>query len=153
MPRPTPLSIRIAAKAEQERECLIWKGATDKKGYGMVWVTPTGCMLVHRATWIDHNGPIPRGMIVMHACDRPPCINLSHLSLGTQTDNQRDAVQKGRHVRGERNGTAILTNAQVREIKQRLAAGESPNRIAPGYGMSKSAIWSIKTGRKWKHVT
>jgi hypothetical protein len=39
---------------------------------------------------------IPDGMEVMHSCDNPPCVNPSHLSLGTTKDNAQDRELKGR---------------------------------------------------------
>ena len=51
----------------------------------------------HRLAWEMHNAePIPDGMVVMHTCDNPRCINPEHLVLGTLSDNTRDAVAKGR---------------------------------------------------------
>jgi hypothetical protein len=35
--------------------------------------------------------------VVMHLCDRPICVEPSHLFGGTPKKNVRDAVQKGRH--------------------------------------------------------
>ncbi len=40
--------------------------------------------------------PLVRGEVVCHHCDNPPCLNVRHLFVGTQTDNMRDMAQKGR---------------------------------------------------------
>lgn len=54
----------------------------------------------HRWAWEQAHGPIPVGMVVMHGCDNPPCVNVAHLSLGTQMENIADRVRKGRSARG-----------------------------------------------------
>ena len=39
---------------------------------------------------------VPADLVVMHTCDNPPCVNPTHLRLGTQLDNIADRDAKGR---------------------------------------------------------
>ncbi len=53
-------------------------------------------MLVHRFVYQEIFGAIPEKMLICHKCDNPSCINPLHLFIGTNLDNVRDAVNKGR---------------------------------------------------------
>lgn len=56
---------------------------------------------VHRLSmWIFNNFDITNNMIsILHKCDNPPCWNPEHLFLGTQSDNRKDSILKGRSVK------------------------------------------------------
>lgn len=74
--------------------CWIWTGHVLGNGYGA-----HGKRYAHRFSWeLAHGRPITNGQHVLHACDRPLCVNPAHLFLGTAKDNHDDAVQKGRKV-------------------------------------------------------
>jgi hypothetical protein len=51
---------------------------------------------VARAAWMKAYGPIPDGLEVCHTCDRPHCVYLPHLWLGTQLENVQDMDSKDR---------------------------------------------------------
>lgn len=79
--------------------CWEWIGARTAYGYGQAWVARPmrTSVMAHRAAWAMERGPIPPGLLVLHSCDNPPCVNPAHLFLGTQSDNMLDSVSKGRH--------------------------------------------------------
>jgi hypothetical protein len=132
--------------------CIEWTGLRDK-GYGQIY--REGKMVrTHRLAWELKHGPIPKGMKVCHSCDNPPCCNDEHLYLGTDADNNADREAKGRgkQPKGEANGNSKLTEADVREIRRRLAAGEFQHVLALEYGVGLNAINCIKTGKTWKHL-
>ena len=104
---------------------------------------------VTRWVWEQVNGPIPDGMVIMHTCDNPPCFLLDHLRLGTKAENSADMRDKGRSAKGSRNGMSILTEDQVREIREMMAAGYMQKHIAKKFKVSPSTITSIKKGRRW----
>ena len=126
-------------------------------GYGRVAILRTGRgslrFFIHRLSYEHFHGPIPKSAVVCHSCDNRWCCNPDHLFLGTQAENLRDMVRKGRSRTGERHHNVKLSETDVMEIK-RLAAGGSilQRAIAAQYGIAQPTVSDIVTGRKWKHL-
>lgn len=112
----TTLAAKLEANSvpEPNTGCRLWLGGHTKAGYGRVGLGRRGVSrYAHQAAYELAHGPIPPRLCVLHHCDQPCCIEPSHLFLGTQADNSRDMVAKGRnfHVthpervaRGDRTG-------------------------------------------------
>jgi hypothetical protein len=143
-----PLGERFFEKVEciPFHPCWEWMGAKSHNGYG---VTSVGrkSLRAHRISWELHNGPIPDGLLVLHRCDNPSCVNPEHLFLGTHADNMRDAARKGRISREPK--YFKLTRGDVAEIRKRLAAGETQQSIADIFDVSKACIGNIHRGKTW----
>jgi hypothetical protein len=92
-----PIYERLIRRIRVEGECWIYTGCLDHKGYGTISTEVHGRpRKAHRVCYEHHFGPIPEGHGVLHRCDTPACVNPAHLFAGTQTDNMRDMVAKGR---------------------------------------------------------
>lgn len=76
-------------------ECWEWVASGDSDGYGQLMVGKR-MKKAHRVAWELANGPIPDGSFVCHHCDNPSCVRPSHLFLGSNSENMRDMVRKGR---------------------------------------------------------
>jgi excisionase family DNA binding protein len=96
----------------------------------------------HRVSWEMENGPIPAGMMVLHKCDNPPCVNPAHLFIGDNADNMADASQKGRLVAGSGRPPRLLT---IPEAAESLGLASSTVRRQVGRGR----ITGTKFGRDW----
>lgn len=143
--------IEMHSIPEPNSGCLLWLGSTlPGRLYGRLSYRGTQ-YLAHRAAWMARHGAVPKGLVVRHKCDNPACVNIEHLSLGTQADNIEDkrARNRFRSPRGEAHPFAKLTAADVREIR---ASAAKSAVLAPRYGLTPSAITSIRVGRRWRHV-
>lgn len=149
--------------------CWEWmSGPENRYGSFSLGRKADGGMVAHRFSWILAHGPIPSGLFVCHRCDNRKCVRPSHLFLGTQADNMRDMVEKGRSPKGEKHGrvkdpsciprgeaigTAKLTDAQAQEIVARYCAGGvSSNDIATEMGVTKPCVQRVLRGKTWAHL-
>jgi len=93
--------------------CWLYPEIVSNTGYGHTQISTDGKRrnwAAHRLMWVLEKGPIPKDMLVCHTCDVRNCINPAHLWLGTNTDNQRDRVKKGRHKGGKKIGDPRLVS-------------------------------------------
>ena len=141
-------------------DCWIWTGATYDSGYGQLVINGKKTR-AHRISYEINIGIIPEGLLVMHSCDNPPCVNPNHLSLGTVADNNDDCQKKGRKTQsallimhGEGNPSSKLTKSQVLNIRERYIPRDAQNggaALAREYGVSRQCISHIIRGETWTH--
>jgi hypothetical protein len=152
-PKPPPQHYDVDAASG----CWEWNRGKSPIGYGNTRYNGRGCS-AHRAYYAHYVGPIPAGSVVMHSCDNPSCVNPEHLVLGLPRDNSQDMQAKGRSAgfvgkqTGEAHHRAKLTADDVREIRRRMAAGESRASVARAFDTSPANVWGIVIRRYWKHV-
>lgn len=148
-PRPS-VSARFWMKVHKGDGCWTWTAARDKNGYGFFRMNGKQCH-AHRVAWILQNGQIRDGLWVLHKCDNPPCVNPSHLFLGTVLDNHHDMDSKHRRVitRGENNYLAKLTEVEARAI---IRAEGTQQSIAEIFGVARTTVSRIKAGVRWPQL-
>jgi hypothetical protein len=149
---------RFWEKVDTSGDCWTWTGAKSPLGYGYFNAGDNDIVFAHRWAWAFERGLIPNRLFVCHHCDNPTCVRVDHLFLGTNTDNVRDMIAKGRgrktgFARGESINTAKLTEHGVRLIRERHAAGESIRSLAREHGVNWYAIQAVVRRKTWKHVT
>jgi hypothetical protein len=138
--------------------CWLWKGCRDKDGYGKLTVMrPSGKSSyrpvgAHRISWEIHFGEIPEGMLVLHRCDTPRCVNPAHLFLGTPNDNMQDKVKKKRHSFGTKNGIAKLTESDVIKILSGEKTWTRARELALELGVTPENVSMIMHRKSWKHM-
>ena len=94
--------IEQRCEAVTESGCWLWLNFTDRFGYGRITVRVGPSKRVkhysaHRYSYEAYNSTsLLPGAVVRHKCDTPACVNPDHLVIGTQLDNMRDAIARGR---------------------------------------------------------
>lgn len=135
----------------KESGCWEWRGkiqSSTRYGRVSLGVRANRQDYAHRVAWMLANGPIPRGGVVRHTCDNPPCVNPAHLLIGTRQDNIQDMVDRRRHNHGERHNWAVLTDAQVAEIRAAVASGRIHKDVAEEYGISRGHVSELVSYKK-----
>lgn len=132
--------------------CWLWTQYIDPEGRGQSVVGKKYGLSrrVHRLAFELWKGHVPKNMLVCHHCDNPKCFNPDHLFLGTHADNTKDALDKGRLAVLERHSQAKLNWDKVREIKDRIKAGETYRDISKDFGVTESNIRAIGIHKTWR---
>ncbi len=143
------------SKVEKTGTCWNWTGSKNSGGYGTITVIRDGIeyQQSNRASWLFQRGHIPDGLYALHECDNPSCVRIGpgHIYLGTAKQNAIDAVTRGRKLamRGEKNGSARLSDAQAQQVRDDLSNGMQRKDVAARYGVSMPTIYRIIQGSRY----
>lgn len=147
------LPLRFARKcgAPDANGCIPWLGSATSKGYGIFWYGSEGQKRLkttaHRLAWALKNGDIAPGLLVLHSCDNPRCVNLAHLSIGTPQNNTDDMVSKRRHAWRERTPWQKLNATDGERIRDLRRTGCTQQQVADWFGVSRPLISLIESGK------
>lgn len=134
--------------------CWEWRAKRFPNRYGCLRYGSKGkTWLAHRFSFEIFYGHPPHGFIVRHDCDNPPCVNPSHLSIGTQADNARDKIKRFRSLKGTRCPAAKLTWKKVLEIRGLYKTGRFTQvQLGRKFGVNQSHISSLVNEIKRKDM-
>lgn len=124
--------------------CWPWTGASINDGYGQLRIGRQR-ILAHRLAYTLAVADIPAGLCVLHSCDNPICCNPRHLRIGSQHDNQLDAMSRGRWDYRRR-----FTQDQVRQIRAAVDAGATIKQLAAAYRVHYATIHGIIHGDTYR---
>lgn len=141
-------------------DCIISNKSKNKQGYARVWHKGK-CRQEHRIAYCISKGiDIDKinGLMILHSCDNPSCINPDHLSAGTHKDNMDDMKNKGRQrngfqkCRGNDNKNTKLPYEMIAEIKRNYQPHHKKfglKALAENYGVSTTTIANALHDRRW----
>lgn len=130
-------------------DCWLWLASKDKDGYGRY---RHGRKIFQSNIFAYHvtKGDIPKGYVILHSCDNPPCCNPNHLSSGTHLDNMLDMVAKKR----DKNGLEPqLTHEQIKMCRESFwYQGVKAEDLAILYDIPRPTMDSLVLGRSWGQI-
>jgi hypothetical protein len=136
-----------------ENDCWKWIASCDTAKYPTIRVGHKLCRASHVAFELYNNVTIPNGMVIMHSCDNPNCVNPKHLSIGTKALNNLDKKQKGRcnSCKGELHPMRKLTQKDVDKIRKLFSTGNHKYiEIASLFNVDRTTISNIVNQRTWR---
>ena len=145
--------------------CLVWVLSSGSHGYAQGY-DGVSVVLAHRLRWWAEGNRLPNGRSnrtkkVLHTCDNRRCNEITHLFLGTNTDNCHDKMAKGRggygpkHAeaisRGWKNARPILPRKTVRLIFREQ--GKTNREIAAKYNSITRIVREIRRRNRYMSDT
>lgn len=160
--------IRERCRVDDVSGCWHWAMAISDGGYAGGSRTPRVSMppgvispgyrtiSVPRVVWLMGGRPLRPGWVVWRTCDHDDCCAPPHLRAGTKAAEGAWRSANG-YLRGNPQRAAINTRnvarsqaipaAVVREIEQRLAAGQRQADVEAALGVHVATISKIANGR------
>ena len=136
------------------QDCWPWKAATRNGGYGAFSVqrrknrsTSRPIATAHRVSYeIAHGKKLRRGMLIMHICDNPGCVNPAHLKLADHATNSLDAALKGRMKTGPMKSRA-RSKIRIQHLKTLYNLLGTEQAVAEVLCLSHTRINQLLHGR------
>jgi hypothetical protein len=122
-------------------------------GYPQVNIRVKGrsiIVAIHRIVAEFFLGGKPFDDAVVRHLDGDPSNNSAvNLAWGTQSENRADSVCHGTALFGERVGSSKLSQDDISKISILISCGIPHNVIAKAFGVTRSAITDIASGKTW----
>lgn len=105
-------------------DCWEFTGYRNRQGYGRIKRNGR----IAPASWValELDGQVrpTSEHCALHSCDNPPCCNPAHLRWGTQVENRRDAMLRGRA------SVSGLTGGGIEKWRTRLVLQANARKLA-----------------------
>jgi hypothetical protein len=133
-----------------ENNCIEWQRYRDADGYGKWRINGEKRNVARLVCALIYGEPLSAQQ-ALHSCDNPPCINPDHLRWGSHRDNNDDKILRQRLV-GEKHPLARYTDAQILDLKTKIANGADPVASYKALSMTRFQFHNIKSNKSWSHI-
>lgn len=146
----------------EEGECMLWKCGKNGDGYPQARIDGQP---VNIRAWVFRMSGKKRSdsQVVTSNCGNRDCVNPAHLIAATRSSTNAAAYRSGnrnaqqeiaaRRERAAKQGGVWahkLTLEKAREIRALKGTNVSQQQIAAQYGVSRSTVGEIWSGRRWR---
>ena len=129
-----------------------WR-ALDTHGYPKITVNGKTMTLARHLYMDYHKVELTSDEVVMHLCDNIWCVEISHLQVGSQQDNLKDMVAKGRHSKGSGRWNHVLKEEDIPKIRTLYAEGNwTLKELAEEFDVGTTTIKDVLDKKTWRHV-
>ncbi len=152
LPTGEPLAWLKRNVSHSGDECLVWPFGSSGNGRGEVRLNGKRITAARAMCILVHGAPTFPGAQAAHSCGNGSngCVNPDHLRWDTPIGNAGDRLLHGTDIRGEKHPLVKLSSAQVLQIAR---SSYGVDELAEAFGVAKTTIKSIRSGRNWGWLT
>ena len=152
MKRLTPDDFWLRVDKTDSDACWNWKNYCNKSGYGCLKYQGKVCLahrvaayLTGKLSTIAAPKDLTSNQFILHTCDNPACCNPAHLNVGSYSQNQKEAYERGlrQQPKGADHANAKQSWGNVSEIRRLHALGTPQQDLANRFNTSQNAIHNI----------
>ena len=137
----------VLANTQRVNGCMLWKGGQHQQGYGMMRQRGQmrSCHSVVAELKYGYKPDKYHGERVTRTCANKLCLHPEHIVIVESADIKRRRY----HCK-----TRLLTQQQVREIRQKYAEGSwgIGARLSEEYGVSPYVIYATVSNKLYKEL-
>jgi hypothetical protein len=132
-------------------ECLFWPYAKMGNGYAELRIDGRAQLLSREVCRRRHGEPPTPLHEAAHSCGNGHlgCVSPAHLRWATSAANKGDQIDHGTRARGERMGSARLTEGDVRAIRASSMEAITFAELGRRYSVSEATVRDAFYGRTW----
>ena len=132
--------------SQNSNECLEWPYKHDSRTKRPIVCIDRRTRTAARHLLIKKTGRDPTDLQAAHTCGNEWCVNHNHIQRKSSKQNELDKITHGTYLK---RGKKMSVDA-VREI---YVSADSSANLGRKHGLTRGAIWRIRTGKEWGWAT